>query len=215
MDGFTGLNIEQANTEIQDFMSKTFEIKHDFEKCFKTLFEVLNKKWASSNAKSYTNQTIPEICELHANYWNTILHIIHGACDAANYLAEANGASFTQYFGSIEAGFENESNLELSPCNAEINGAVGMDLASVKMAVEFFSRDTKTIISKLNVVPKKISFYDANGDLLSTYDRNVTEFIKQFSVLFDKIERALRLYLQSEQDNILLAKENATNTMSA
>ena len=142
------------------------------------------------------------------------MHIISGAVDAATTLAAANGASFNYDRETISAGETRDYSLAVK-FETSINDAVGMDRENVKIALDLFTSRISSGLAKLESIPSSISFYDPNGEMVGSYNRNIAEFKSQFEELFNEISTAVSGYIETESDNILLAKEQANDTMNA
>ncbi len=221
MDNFTGLDVEKAKREILYFQESALNAEKTITTALEEFFTQLSKKWASPNAanfsKEYTAKFASEIQFLRTS----IYHVINGAVDAGNILARANGTSFLnvlevlgQVLLSIKPG-ENASAPEFAKCSVELNGAVGMAVENVKIIRDNFIKKITTGMDELNAVPRSISFFSTDGSLMNSYKTGIDTFISNFSTELEAVKNALNNLIDVETDNIILAKEQATNTMNA
>lgn len=215
MEGYTGLDTERAFAAIDNFYRKCDAVASDVEVSFVDLFEVLSQKWASPKAVIFSKDMISRCNTLLEDFYTEVEHIASGAAAAGEALANANGVSFPNNNYSVPAGFKASYNLGASSCADNLNGVVGMDTESVRIATDAFEQSTKSIIAKLGDIPKGIAFYDSENQVVNTYGRNIDKFISNFDLLFKEMVAYLRDFIKTESDNILLAKQKATDVMSA
>ena len=214
MDGFTGLDVERAKADIQRFRIHCGDVVSSFNNSIFDLSHVLSKKWASSVAVEFSDKYNRKLSELFNEFRTTYLHIESGAVEAAGILANANGLDFSYHDETVGTGERREVGSNVFVCYENIDGVVGMDTESVKLALDVFKTQYKSALEELNEIPDGIAFYDPNGQMVGGYNRNVSEFRVKFSELFDEIAKSLEGYIATETDNILLAKEQATQAMN-
>ena len=151
-------------------------------------------------------------------YFTEYHHILSGAESAATALANANGQSFSRNY-SLESGTRYTNSLadysNMPPCEESKNGVSGMDTESVRIALEEFKRSSSRAINSFDDIPNGIAFYDNNNSLVDVYSRNVNTFKSIFEDIFNNIINEITAYLETEQDNILLAKQQAEDTLRA
>lgn len=213
VEGFIGLDVERACAVLQKFHDSALDIELNYSKTLRNLFATLEVKWASPVAVDFSKKISQVTTDLYRSFSTTSMHIVSGAEEAATILARANGISFPQRF-AVSAGSYDNSHFTCS-CKTDIHGLVGMDKASVKIAVDVFEAEMKSVLQSLEHLPKGIAFYDSENNLVNTYDRNIDEFISTFSSECEDLVKDMRGYIETEIDNILLAKNEASDTMSA
>lgn len=104
----------------------------------------------------------------------------------------------------------------LSTCMEETaEGHVGMDTEGVRIALEAFKTEYSSALGCIDNLPEGISFYDPEGNLVETYNRNLKTFKDKFSEIFSEVATKMDGYVNTEADNIELAKAQAVSTMSA
>ena len=211
MDGFTGLNIEGAHVQIENFYDTAYDVMAEIMDLEDMFLHDLRSKWASPNAVEFSVMTQNKISELYSTFVTYVNHIVHGANDAGRTLAVANGASWSDV--NLMDRFGNDG-IAGEPCLETLNGTTGMAVENVKIISDAFVTGMKNVLNTLNSVPTSISFYDANGDLLSSYSTGINKFSSQIENLTNSIVNTLKQYIETETNNILLAKEQATNKLN-
>ena len=216
-EGFTGLNIDRAIQDLENFRTTCGDAGYDIYWSFTPFFRALREKWASPIAKEYTSKAIPEYINLINEYTTTYRHILSGAAYAATYLASAHGVSYGKAFDQFERGMTESDYApdDELPCEDNLDGLVGMATEVVKSILETFKNRMKAALNKFDNIPDGIAFYDPNGELLQIYNKNVNEFKIKFEEMFNKIVTAMTGYIETETENILLAKERSQEEMSA
>lgn len=217
MEGFTGLDIQRAVYDIVDFYNSCDNLTLDINHCVREFFDVLNKKWASPNALAITKNLISKINETYAGFITNFKHILSGACEAGRILAASHDADASRFnLGfDVESGYVSNAVTDAKVCEETLNGVTGMDTQGVKIALDLFVKDAKDIVRVMSNLPQGIAFYDPEGNMLTTYNRNITNHCNMFSALFEDIRIQVVNAINTETDNILLAKQQAQDAMSA
>ena len=214
MDGFTGLDIAQAKSDILSFHHAGLNAVKMFDTCMANLFSTLSIKWASPNAKEFSHNKIEKIRSLRDQALTSLAHIASGACEAAAALARANGVDFDKSFISVEAGATYGFATDIPECKEELNGVIGMDTESVRIALMSFKEEASHAITAFQEMPGQIAFFDPAGNMITAYNRNIKEYGEQAEELINELSADIEGYISTETDNILLAKQNATQTMN-
>ena len=151
------------------------------------------------------------------------MHIVHGAEDAANILLESNGEQKLHFDlgntvwadsqGNSGEGYGAPFNINFQ-CSQNLDGLVGMDTAGVKIELDNYKTKVSSIIARFDSLPNGISFYDPEDKLVSTYDRNLSAFKQKFQKFFDDFVLNMSGYIETEKDNIELAKVQAEEAMA-
>jgi len=214
MDGITGIDRDRAKNDIMKFDA---DAAHALVVCHDTLdsfFSVLANRWASTNAKTFTEGVEKEEENIFNSYWNELERIISGAYEAANILLRSLG----------EVPLNEERNFQdymfilfpfhLFTCKEEINGKVGMDTESVRTALATLKTKYNSAIDCIDDLPTGISFYDPDGELVDTYNSGLKSFKQKFKDVFDEVIKKMDEYITTETENIELAKEQAQDSLS-
>lgn len=212
MDGFTGLNIEKASHDIESFNQTCWEIQSKVRMPLKEFFIYLARHWASPVAKQFSDNICAKWEEVDSEYLTAFQHIVSGATDAGRALARANGLDLPNI---INPGNVATADPIKSFISEDINGIVGMDVEGVRIALDAFKEQEKEGIALFDELPENIAFYDPNGELIGTYSRNVKNFKTKFQEIINTVITEMEGYLETETDNILLAKQNANDTLNA
>ena len=214
MDEFTGINIERAVNDISTFNNKCWEIQAAIRFPLKELFLFLSKHWASPIAKDFSDKIGDRWLEIDSDYITNFKHIVSGAEEAAQSLARANGTNYPQTGLNMEPG-QTMPGDPIPALSDSLNGTTGMDVEGVRNNLGIFKTKIKSALEQFNDLPDGIAFYDPNGDMIGSYSRNIKEFKSTFENLINDIITAIESYLETEADNILLAKQQAIDTMNA
>ena len=214
MNGLTGLDIERAKHDIETFDSMASTALNNIHNCFYNLYTVLNEHWASPVAVQFTSKNSQQINELNENMATTIAHIVNGAISAAENLSNANGISFPLKSEKNFASATGCTGVPCEPCKDQLNGVTGMDVEGVKQALNVFRTTAINALEEIVSLPNVIHFYDPNGDMVGEYNRGVDSFKQQYHDLIEQTYTEMRSYIETEADNILLAKQNATQTLN-
>ena len=216
IDGFTGIDKMKTRTDIMNFDN---EAAHTLYRCHQALdvfFGTLCVKWASPIAKTFTEDEEEKEEDVFESYWNKLEHIISGAYDAANILLSVNGEEELEKYINMGDYMFKIFPFHLCTCKEETDeGHVGMDTEGVRIALEAFKTEYSSALDCIDNLPEGISFYDKEGKLVDTYNRSLKNFKDLFSVIFSEVATKMEGYVNTEADNIELAKAQAVSTMSA
>ena len=214
MDGFTGLDVIRAKREIENFdvlFQKVYQGLHDETYSF---FYELTKKWASPNAKAFS--------EKHGYLFGNLLHkinisrkhIINGAVSAAITLAHANGMEFYYETETITEAERNDTLAQPYPiCKDNIDGAVGMATENVRILADLFNRKMNAYIKEINNLPKTISFYSPDGSLVNAYETSIDKFANDYTSELNSSMSDLIKLMGEEENNIRMAKNEAQSIL--
>ena len=221
--GFTGIDGPRAARDINSYYEDAYSILNDYIHMFSLFADFLEKKWASQTAFYYSKTLTSEINSILHDYYNELMHIVHGAEDAANILLESNGEqklhfdlghrAWADSSGNHGEGYGKPSDINFQ-CSQNLDGLVGMDTAGVKVELQNYKTKVSTIIARFDSLPNGISFYDPEDKLVSTYDRNLSAFKQKFQKFFDDFVLNMSGYIETEKDNIELAKVQAEEAMA-
>ena len=212
MDGFTGLNIERARQEIENFYNQGFDVYFEILHTTQDLYNVLVKKWASPKAHEFDMKYHDDLATTINDFKLAIEHIASGAVGAANALATVNGEYFSCNVKELVPDGSHDGIFLPSLLN-EYNGAVGMATENVRIARDVYSLKMKQNLQLLNNLPKNISFYSADDSLITTYNTSIDHYQKYFSDKLDEIVADLNANLEAEENNIRLAKNEAQSIL--
>ena len=209
-EGFIGLNIERAASDITGFDNAAKYATESIMHSFSQLYNVLNNNWASPIAVEFTTSNSEIIIENAGAMARRIDAIYQGAVEAAISLASANGSSFPLSPSMRGTGIP----YELIPCKDNLDGRVGMDVEAVKAGLEEFESNIKAALNNLSGVPDGIAFYDPTGNLIGGYHKNIMDFKEKFGDLANSVFAKMSQYIQEEESKITAAKQQAADTLS-
>ena len=225
MDGFTGLDIEKSKQQIINFKDIAVSSEKFITTFITEFFDELSQKWASPNAVVFSTKYTNELSTLVQELRTSIGHVINGALEAGDTLCRANGVNYS---------FNNIVNVTLSGlygyslgsgtianaptfrnCRESLNNVTGMAVENVKLIRDILVAKKQEGIAKLESIPTEISFYSADGSLMSAYKTGIDTFVSRINEELDSIVTDLNSYIEKETNNIVLAKEQATQNMAA
>ncbi len=211
--GFEGIDRERAQRDIEGFGQATYDIYKKLENACTNFFSDLKNKWGSPKAVEYTLPYSHRLEELVSQLAIEAGHIYHGAYDAANVLLKAHGEE--PFVDNYELFPDSLYTVSFEVCDTDVNGLTGMDKAGVKVILNTFTTIIHSVIEDLAALPTGISFYDSEGVLVETYDRNLFYLQREISMWTNTLITKINESIDEEIDNILLAKEEAQDIMQA
>ena len=215
MEGFTGLDVKRAEKDINTFEYMAHRTFINLYAAFYEFYKFLNHHWASQVAFEFTSKNSQEINELNDKMLTSINHIVNGASVSAEQLAKVIGVSLNLMIDDNFAGVKSTYGLPCEPCKEVLNGVVGMDTEGVKQSLFIFRTSYMAALEELDAIPEGIHFYDPNGDLVGGYNRGIRSFKQEYQELANNLYTDMKKFIESDTDNILLAKEKAVDTLNA
>ena len=214
MDSFTGLNVSKAEWDILNLNNSLNNVQFEISSTFRDLGEYVSEHWAGPNAVNFDNTYNPKIDAFITEFRNRAHHIVDGAGTAASTLASAFGVSIHSQFGDDYTG-QHDTLYRIGSfhCKEDINGNVGMDTEGMKVQIDALKIRTNKINGLFDEVPTGIAFCDPQGSLISQYSTNVTDLKAKFSALMDEIVADMTASIETEVNNIRLAKQQAIDAM--
>ncbi len=227
MDGMTGFNPQQAKINIADFALNAGNACADIDEAYGLLFYELENFWASPKAVEFSDNYIPRIDGLINEMSETIKAIVKGAINGYNYVARThdtggwiedvdsliNGVYGDSHgdFGTRDASGVHERGLL-----ADKNGLVGMNIAAVRdIVMPNFNMSINKVVNALDEIPTSIALYDEEGSQQQAYESNIRGFITKFNELNEELSASMKEALETETNNILIAKQKSTESMKA
>ncbi len=212
-EGFVGFNPGQVKSDIQNFATQAGNACMDLEEAFCGLFIELHKAWASPRAVDF-NQYIPELEKIIEYFSDQIKAVIRGAVNAYNYAASAHGVG----------GFIDVEEFEVHTINRwgyekleeSRDGNVGMNVQLVKdFILENFRKEATDVLNRIRELPTSIALYDNEDGQRKAYSTNIKQTVEVIAILCRKMDVRINIAIVTEANNIMLAKQNATDTLTA
>ncbi len=211
--GFDGIDRDRAQEDLLSFDDEARSIFNGLENECHDFFLNLCGKWASPIAKDYTTGLTKKYEECVVSFGNSAKHLVHGAEEAANILLKANGQEpIPAIISDLGVSVTTRT---FWPCGDTKDGLTGMDREGVRILLASFSEQIKGYINRIDALPEGISFYDTDGVLVETYNRNLDTLKDTTQTLLDQTKKDMNKYIDSEIDNILMAKKEAQDVMNA
>ena len=214
MDGFTGLDIVKAKSDLINFNTSTKNITSVYADTVMNFFDDLAKKWGSPNAVIFCNDYVNRLRESVNNLSTQLMHVVNGAVSAAQTIARSNGSTFSVDIEEVYAGKVAEELSVMPVCSESVNGVTGMAVENVKIIRDTFVTKTNEVITSLGNLPKGIAFYSTDGSLLNTYNTGIDTQVDGIKKEIDSVIKSLNSYIDTEANNILLAKQQANDMMA-
>jgi len=214
MEEFTGLDIGRTQRDLAQFENSYMAVVGKMQNTFSVFFDVLATKWASANAVSFKNYYAPKAEKIVNDFGNHASRILSGAESAARSLAQSNGMGFSAMYQLSPGITQSFATAYGENTKESINGVTGMAVQNVRLALEHFEANVRNITNALNELPKGIAFYSPDGALLSSYSANIGSLAAEFESVCTEMSTGIKSYMETEIDNILLAKEQAQSIMN-
>ena len=109
-------------------------------------------------------------------------------------------------YGDIYSGNELR---EASP-----GGIVGMNIVQARYARDDFKDQVMKFLDDLNNMPMDIALYDPSGEMKAAFKKLITDFISEMTDELTAVSADMDVALETEENRIELAKEQATQTMN-
>ena len=189
MDGFTGLNVDRARYDIENFYLRAEMAYKSCVECFIDFFHYLEEYWASPVAKEVTTPMHRQAGDFLLKFYDEKNSIVEKAVAAASTLAAANGVSVAFEPVGYGSGYGGKSILQdVFPCDeSKGDGVVGMNVEAVNALLKTFESRALYASYDIEEVPEGIALYDPDGNLLRTYNSNIKKMREEFETLYESI----------------------------
>lgn len=215
-NGFVGMDPALAKSNIDDFKRAMLDVEDNFDSAVNTLFEELSYAWVSPNAVEFYTKYSEECYSLKKIMIESELAICQGAWRAYNTMANALGcATISEDYGydankSVSSGW-----LSISMLHDNKGGKSGMNVNLVKnFILPAFDIGVKRIEDSLTAVPTSIALYDAEGEQSGAYATGISNMKSKVENLLNDIKNSILNAIETETDNMLLAKQQSANAMN-
>lgn len=211
MNGFYGLNPEQAVQNINQFWESISAVALDFNKAGMKLFDDLRDGWFSPQASEFSGRFSPEL------YKNTFAlvttkgaQIANAAVAAYNAMAEANGLPpiSNQYSEASDSGDFGYLS------RADERGAVGI-LANLNEIVNQYSTDATNCLNALDNVPLEFSVFDPAGNIVASYQQNVANIKKVVNSTVEAMVNELQNKADETVGRVTTAAQKSADSFSS
>lgn len=208
MEGMTGFNPGLLISQIDNFVSSGRSAGIDIGDAYKNFIDELSYCWASPKAVQFWTDMTPKYEDAIWQLQLLIDAMAQKMVDAYNFAARANGAGTTNYKNEGGIGFDCGKLVD------QKDGIVGMNVTEVRdVILPAFQNDVGLALDELRSLPKSIALYDDENGQQHYFSINVDNIIEKVEENIDEIVSEINGALETETDNILLAKQNATDVM--
>ena len=220
MDNFTGLSLSQASNDIAEYHKAAFANRHRIWEAYEYLFTELSEFWASPKAVEFDNTFRPQIAELLDYYDKNIAIICSNSRQSYNILARANGAPILEDDGTYYIGEDGRYPISFPvddfPSLLDTkNGVAGMNTQQVKNVQKIFTSKISNAVSDMDNIPMEIAFYDPDGSLQLSFANRVESIKQKIWAVLEVVTRSINNAMLNETHTLLLAKQQATESLSA
>ena len=208
-ENMTGFNPGLVRSQITSFKSAAVLAGIKIGDIYGELIDNLKYYWASPKAKQFCSEMTPKVENVIWELDKHIRSVINGIVNAYNYAAFANGVPTTSYNDYEGIGFDC-GDLEESK-----DGMVGMNVEVVRdNVIPAFKDSMKEAVDALNALPRSIALYDDENGQQHYYSIRIDNIVTQVENAISEVVGAINSAIESETDNILLAKQQATDALS-
>jgi hypothetical protein len=210
--GMEGINWEEVNSQGKQILDNFDNLATSFRKRIHTFEGELCQIWASGNAVKFGNDLIDSLLEVNNTIYGAYTKIGNALASAAATYAEtfnvANGFN-------VSGSFSGEGNLE-NQFKETVNGITGMNKEVAKESLNTFTADTQTLIEEFNnnLRAVNISIYDNAGAQQEAFRGALEEMMKSIKEQLDVLVGGVTTGIDTEIDNVQLAKTQTTNTFN-
>ena len=211
MADFTGFDPEQSKSDIHQLDSVLWDCRNKLHKTVPEFFYSLTEVWASPKAVEFGNTYMTRFNDLLQDFSRRHIVIMQNVIRAISTVARANGYPDFYYDYVLDP--------ELSyyfDFKEEKDGIVGMNIMQALLYKDEFNQNVDKFNNALNELDfQNIALYDPEGLQQAAYKEELRQFKETFNELITEINEAVSIAFEEETNEIRLAKEQATQTMSA
>ena len=221
MADITGYSPAQAQQDINNFTEAYQAADIILQNAMGDFVDELSTKWYSPKAVEFWHFYVAERTILLTLITRTEWTILSNSVASYNILAKSNGAAtmdnpYTTWASSTNPMLFTSSRGDPTFKEVSDNGAVGMNTLAVKsMLIPLLVEGVNRSIEAFMDLPTNIAFYDPAGELQAKFKELIKNMVEQIRTQMGNILDKLQTDLEDEVENITLAKEAATDTLSA
>lgn len=217
MDGITGFSPEEAKSNIYSFQTASDDVYSAYISANKNLFDDLYYTWCSTNAVDFYLRFSSVIEETATMLVNSLTAIVTNAERAYNIIAREHGwenmSSLSDEYHPYATGEVSIELKELRKINE--SGVVGMNIKLVQMSLDIYAKHMNEVITDIDNLPMNIAFYDPEGAQMTAYKETISKVKERITLELDVIDKEIKSAMETETDNIMLAKQQSTQILNA
>ena len=211
MANFTGFNPTQGKADIESMHSILEKANIDLYNALLIITARIPEVWASPNALEFGKTYGPKMTELKTTFGKNANVIQSNVIRAVQTMANENGFGFFDETADIYVSDYDQENYK-----EEKDGIVGMNVAQVELYLSTFDEKLNTFYQSFaQVEALDIALYDPNGSLKAAFKSMLTQFENDLNETVTAMQNAIKAAMETETNNIRLAKESAAETMAA
>ncbi len=214
MNEMTGFNPEQAKNDIMNFYGNGQTAKMALVHAFEDLYSDLKEEWASDKAVEFDNKHRSTINETISTFRNSINKICQNACNAFDEIASKQGVPGCGLASILDSASDSTFEYQFAVIYYNKNGVVGMNIEAVNNTLEVFDSKIAAFVELVDNLPLNIAFFDPDGSQAKAYKSLIDNSKSKVLEEIEAIKNDIKTAIVTEQNNILLAKQQATDTLA-
>ena len=212
-----GTNPGQAQAQINKFLEHGRKVDNVIYNAIGDFTLSVSTSWYSPKAVQFRNTDFVYLENAYSNLCLAYENIAASAARAFNAHARANdiptiGVPETGKYVEAEAIIESFGYdfQEKSP-----NGTVGMDKATVEIAMNEFHKKIDNAMQLVDETPYDIAFYDEDGSQVATFKNEINKMKSAFITRFKNVDKLLQNALNEEIQTVELAAKQAVTELQS
>jgi hypothetical protein len=210
--GMEGINWGEVNSQAEQILNNFDNLATSFRKRLHDFEGELCQVWASGNAVKFGSDLVDAIGTVNNEIYGAYTKIGNALSKAAQTYADTfNVANEFNVSGS----FSGEGNLE-NQFKETVNGITGMNKEVAKDSLNRFTTDTNSLIEEFNnnLRSVNIAIYDNAGAQQEAFRGALEEMMKAIGEQLQTLVGDVTTGIDTEIDNVQLAKTQTTNTFN-
>ena len=217
MSNITGLNPQKADIDFRVLSYNVWNAYTKIVKCFGwNIGTELSQVWASPKAVEFGIKFSKQFSELINDCSSSFIAIINNSKRAIEIMANANGVSVAlDGEGEVEYMKEHQGDSSFD-FKEEKDGIVGMNMIQTRIIMGNLDADYENLINDLDNLPLgSIALYDPNNELIDAFTSMIKNVSESITTLANSIKTDISSAMETETNEIRIAKQVAVDTMTA
>ena len=213
MADFTDFNPERAQVDMNNLTELCNVSRVQLINTFGEFLTEVPELWASPKALEFGNTYVPRLCDIYVTYCTNMNKIMHDVAQAIDIVAAAHGASSRARDNVND--FSTSSDW-INNFKEEKDGNVGMNIILVKRRLDVLKEQVDKFYELMDAITTlNMALYDPDGAQQAAYKELLRNFKEEMDQAIADITTTINGAVETEENNIRIAKESAASTMSA
>lgn len=211
---FTGINFEQIYAQRAKFLETMNNVMMGIEENLYTFFSLLRRSWASLNAVRFAQETTILVNEYLKNIGRYVDRIDNDITDSIlTYSKKFGKGGALSGSGRDFSKWSIQGDYILDATNH--NGITGMNIRLVEdLLNNELPKITTNATRKMASLTKTISLFDEKSEQKKAFETKIQSIKTLIYELLETIEKQIRFCIETEKNNILLAKQQVIQNMN-